>query len=101
MEDSMPMPAMAQTPEEMPEIHRELAMLRGAFTSLESRTREMLEKVKPVVRSVDPRPSEVEMKIAEDHFQVRTSIGTVLRELTQEVSRLEDDVAGVIFRIEL
>jgi hypothetical protein len=84
-------------PEQMPEIARELTIVKGAFASLQIRTEELITKLTPALRPDTPHDG-VALK---EGFEVRTPVGQELHELQHMISKLEDRVASAGFRLEL
>lgn len=86
-----------QDPDSMPEIVRELTMLKGAVASLHSSAKHLIDKVVDITR-----PDEVpqEKRLAEV-LPTSTALAIALREITNEVSMIEDKIASATYRIEL
>lgn len=80
------------TPDSMPEVARELTMLRGAFGGVQRRAAELLAGLGPVLKTP---PADLANKVANSPRgkggpEVRTEVGTALRDLAWEMGELEE-----------
>jgi hypothetical protein len=74
-------------PENMPEIIREITMIRGALTAIDHRWEELVSKVSPVRMQ---RPEMVDSSVpVQDNLSVYSPIARELRAIYEEVGRWE------------
>ncbi len=86
-------------PDSMPELAREITMARGAFACLESRANELLAKLTPVQRMVEPSPERATM--ADDAMPVNTPAGQEIRALTRAIGALEHRIGQAEMLLEV
>jgi hypothetical protein len=83
----------AVSPENIPEVLREVTMIRGALSGVEHRWEELVIQLRPVRQQ---RPEMVSPDSPQDSFAVYSPLAKDLREIYAEVSRIEDWIVSLI-----
>jgi hypothetical protein len=99
-EDHSLQASMVQAPDDMAQIPRELTMLRGAVSSLHGAANDLLGRLTPAVRDV-PEEEASELRKVPTNFPVSTEMSRTLRDISDEVSAIENKLARAAYRIEL
>jgi hypothetical protein len=84
--------------EQMPEVHRELTMLRGALEDVRRRADDIVAKTMSVQRNI---PEEKTDNMPVDLMPVTTEVGKHLRDMTEECSQIASILARAENKIEL
>lgn len=84
----------------MPEIQRELTIVRGAATTVLHRARQLEEQLKPIIRQYPEAIREEPMKMpGEDTFPVNSPLGQEVRGIYQELQLAEDMLDRLLNRV--
>jgi hypothetical protein len=100
MEASMGMPQPSTDPHSMPQVRRELMMLRGAISSVHTKANELIERLSDFQRQEPENDSAKLMEIPTE-MPVTSPFAQELRELSNECSNIEQKLARASYRLEL
>lgn len=94
----MPQPSM--DPHNMPQVRRELVMLRGALSSVHTKANELIEQLPDFMRQ-EPENDTAKLMEIPTEMPVTSPFAQELRELTNECSTIEQKLARASYRLEL
>jgi hypothetical protein len=90
----------SQSPENMPEVPREVNIIRGAALNVQQRARELSEQLGPITRQYPESVSDQVKPIGEnDNFPVNSPLGQELRLIYKELQETEDILSRAIHRL--
>lgn len=91
------LPQPTQTPEEMPELQRELTILAGASQGMLIRAKELHEKLLPIIRQY-PESADRTEPGKDSAFPTYTPLGNQMRQIYSTMQEAEDIISTLIHR---